>query len=173
MRAGSKSATESFRLSRLAPVRPVDAWTFVTRLEAERRNCAGQPEMLAKNNDLHGNVPDASPVALLLIDVINDLEFENNQSLLRQAKLMAARIARLKERARRARIPAIYVNDNFGRWQSDFHKQIDHCLHDNVCGQFLAEKLRPEPDDYFVLKPKHSGFFSTTLDIVLRYLKVH
>jgi nicotinamidase-related amidase len=32
--------------------------------------------------------------------------------------------------------------------------------------------LKPEEDDYFVLKPKHSGFYSTNLDILLRYLAV-
>lgn len=29
--------------------------------------------MPRKNHDLHGNVPDKTPLALLLIDVINDL----------------------------------------------------------------------------------------------------
>jgi nicotinamidase-related amidase len=129
--------------------------------------------MPAKNKDLHGNVPDESPVVLLLIDVINDLEFEDNQSLLKHTAPMANRIAALKERARANGIPAIYVNDNFGKWQSDFQKQVDHCLHDDVCGKGLVEKLKPQPDDYFVLKPKHSGFFSTTLDTVLRYLNAH
>jgi len=129
--------------------------------------------MPAKNHDLHGNVPDACPVALLLIDVINDLEFENNQALVKQSGRLATRIAALKKRARAAGIPAIYVNDNFGRWQSDFRKQVDHCLNDGVCGRILVERLKPAPDDYFVLKPKHSGFFSTTLDTVLRYLGAH
>src|SRR5262249_40947722 len=63
----------------------------------------------------------------------------------------------------------IYVNDNFGRWRSDFRAQVRHCLEDGVPGRPLAELLRPE-EDYFVLKPKHSGFFSTTLDILLRHL---
>jgi nicotinamidase-related amidase len=129
--------------------------------------------MPAKNKDLHGNVPDTCPVALLLIDVINDLEFPDNQSLVRQSPRLARAIAALKKRARAAGIPAIYVNDNFGRWQSDFQKQVDHCLKDGVCGQGLVEKLKPAADDYFVLKPKHSGFFSTTLDTVLRYLDAH
>ena len=129
--------------------------------------------MPAKNKDLHGNVPDACPAALLLIDVINDLEFTNNQPLVRQAGRLANRIAALKKRARRAGIPVIYVNDNFGKWQSDFQKQVHHCLNDDVCGKVLAQKLKPEPEDYFVLKPKHSGFFSTTLDTVLRYLGAH
>ena len=128
--------------------------------------------MLAKNDDLHGNVPDDAAVALLLIDVINDLEFDGGGALLTQAMPMAEQIAALKRRAKQAGIPAVYVNDNFGRWQSDFAKLLAHCLADEVRGQPLAERLRPEPDDYFVLKPKHSGFYSTTLDLLLRYLKV-
>jgi nicotinamidase-related amidase len=31
--------------------------------------------------------------------------------------------------------------------------------------------LKPHKDDYFVLKPKHSAFYSTTLDVLLAYLK--
>jgi nicotinamidase-related amidase len=127
--------------------------------------------MPAKNEDLHGNVPDKAAVALLLIDVINDLEFEEGRKLLRHALPMAEKIAALKKRAREAGIPAIYVNDNFGKWQSDFNKLLKHCLEDDVCGKPLAEILGPEEDDYFVLKPKHSGFFSTTLDILLEYLQ--
>jgi len=39
-----------------------------------------------------------------------------------------------------------------------------------VRGRPVVELLRPDEDDYFVLKPKHSGFFSTTLDTLLEYL---
>ena len=127
--------------------------------------------MPAKNEDLHGNVPDKAEVALLLIDVINDLEFEGGEELLEYALPMAEKIAQLKRRASQAGIPIIYVNDNFGRWQSDFNKLLKHCLDSDVRGKPLAEMLRPDEDDYFVLKPKHSGFFSTTLDTLLDYLK--
>ena len=126
--------------------------------------------MPAKNEDLHGNVPDKSPVALLLIDVINDMEFDSGAELLRHALPMADRLAGLKRRAKGAGVPVIYVNDNFGKWQSDFNKILEHCLREGVRGRPLAERLRPDEDDYFVLKPKHSGFFSTTLDILLDYL---
>jgi nicotinamidase-related amidase len=128
--------------------------------------------MPAKNQDLHGNVPDKSSVALLLIDVINDLEFENGEKLLPHALTMARNIAALKQEAKRLGIPVIYVNDNFGKWQSDFKSVLEHCLEDGVCGKPLAESLRPDDDDYFVLKPKHSGFYSTTLDTLLDYLQV-
>jgi nicotinamidase-related amidase len=127
--------------------------------------------MPAKNEDLHGNVPDKAAVALLLIDVINDLEFENGEELLEYALPMAEKIAALKKRARKAGIPTVYVNDNFGKWQSDFNKLLKHCLEGDVRGKPIAEILRPDEDDYFVLKPKHSGFFSTTLDTLLEYLQ--
>ena len=124
----------------------------------------------AKNTDLHGNVPESSRVALLLIDVINDMTFEGSEPLVRQAVPMAKRLAALKQRARQAKIPAIYINDNFGRWQSDFRKIVQHCLEDRVPGQEVARILQPAEDDYFVLKPKHSAFFETTLDTLLAYL---
>jgi nicotinamidase-related amidase len=127
--------------------------------------------MPAKNEDLHGNVPDKSNVALLLIDVINDLEFEGGGELLKHALPMAERLAALKRRAKEAGVPVVYVNDNFGKWQSDFKKILEHVMKGDVRGRPLAEKLQPEEDDYFVLKPKHSGFFSTTLDILLDYLQ--
>ena len=128
--------------------------------------------MPARNPDLHGNAPDKSEVALVLIDVINDLNFEGSERLLKYAVPMARKIAALKKRAYRYKIPCIYVNDNFGKWRSDFHRLIEHCLNDDVPGRPVVELLQPEKDDYFVLKPKHSGFYSTTLDTLLEYLQV-
>jgi nicotinamidase-related amidase len=128
--------------------------------------------MPAKNPTLHGNAPDKSSVAILLIDVINDLEFPEGELLLEFAIPMAKAIAALKERAKRSQIPVVYVNDNFGRWQSNFNSQVEHCLRDGVRGKPVVELLQPGDDDYFVLKPKHSGFFSTALDVLLRYLEV-
>ena len=109
--------------------------------------------------------------ALVLIDVINDFDFPLAEALLRYALPAAKRIAALKERARRARIPAIYANDNFGQWRSDFHQQIEHCLEKGGRGSQVVELLRPDDDDYFVLKPMHSGFFSTTLEVLLERLE--
>jgi nicotinamidase-related amidase len=126
--------------------------------------------MPAKNDDLHGNVPDWSAVALILIDVINDLEFEEAEELFPFALPMAERIAELKARAKAAGIPVIYANDNFGRWRSDVNALIDHCTQPGVRGKPVVELLRPDQDDYFVLKPKHSAFFSSTLDTLLAYL---
>lgn len=128
--------------------------------------------MPGRDQDLHGNVPDKSSAALLLIDVINDLDFDDGRRLLEYALPMARAIAALKRRARSRGIPVIYVNDNFGRWQSDLGKLLDHCLDDGCVGRPVVEMLIPNEDDYFVLKPKHSGFYSTTLAVLLDYLGV-
>jgi nicotinamidase-related amidase len=128
------------------------------------------PSLRGKNADLHGSVPDKSEVALIIVDVINDLDFPEAKQLARFVPALADKIARLKRRAKAARVPVIYVNDNFGRWRSDFRALIEHCRKGK--SRSLIEKLYPEQDDYFVLKPKHSGFFSSTLETLLRYLRV-
>ena len=80
------------------------------------------------NNDLHGNAPDQSHVVLLLIDVINDLSFPGNHDLVRRSVVLAKSIAKLKKRCEKLGIPAIYVNDNRGRWRSDISAILRHCL---------------------------------------------
>jgi nicotinamidase-related amidase len=122
-----------------------------------------------RNRDLHGNVPENSPVALLLIDVINAMEFEGGADFARRALPAARCIAALKRRARAAGVPTVYANDNFGRWTSDFRQVIDHCR-ESANGRDIVRLLEPAPDDYFVLKPKQSAFFATTLDTLLVYL---
>lgn len=125
---------------------------------------------MPKNSDLHGNVPDKSRVALLIIDMICDFEFEDGEKLFKHAAPIARNIANLKAEAEKENVPVIYVNDNFGKWQSDFKKLLEHSLKKSHRGHEIAEKLNPKEEDYFVLKPKHSGFYSTTLDVLLEYL---
>jgi|SRR5689334_2431684 len=121
------------------------------------------------SHDLHGSAPDKSKAALLLIDVINAFDFPEADELLRLALPAAKNIAALKRRARDAGVPVIYVNDNFGRWRSDFKKIVAHCREESR-GKPFVELLLPDEDDYFVLKPKNSGFYSTTLDLLLTHL---
>jgi nicotinamidase-related amidase len=126
--------------------------------------------MPVRSEDLHGFAPDKSGAALLLIDVINDFDFPEGEQLLQLAMPVAQNIARLKQRATAAGIPSIYVNDNFGRWQSDFKKLVAHSRREDGRGKPFVELLLPDEDDYFVLKPKHSGFYSTTLSLLLTHL---
>lgn len=126
--------------------------------------------MPGTSDTLHGSAPDQCPAALLLVDVINPLDFPEADRLLRYAVPAAGRLAELKARARAAGVPVIYANDNFGRWRSDLTAVIERCREPGCKGRELVERLHPGEKDYFVLKPKHSAFFSTTLDTLLRYL---
>lgn len=123
-----------------------------------------------KQHDLHGSAPDTHPTALLLIDVINDFEFPRGEDLFARALPIASRIAELKKRAASLGIPAVYINDNFGRWQSNFDEIVKRCLEPNVRGRPFVEQLIPTARDYFVLKPKHSGFYQTPLELLLKHL---
>ena len=122
-----------------------------------------------------GNGPRSSAAstrktALLLIDVINDMDFEGSESLVRLAEPMARNLRALKRRARSAGLPTIYINDNFGKWRSDFRAIVKYCTSAGVPGRKVAKLLRPDAKDYFVLKPKQSAFYGTTLDTLLRDL---
>ena len=104
--------------------------------------------------------------------LLTTLTFPGAEALLRYALPASKRIAALKERASRARVPIIYANDNFGKWRPDFRQQIQYCLQKGGRGRQVVELLRPADDDFFVLKPMHSGFFSTTLEVLLERLHV-
>ncbi|WAS90960.1 cysteine hydrolase family protein [Nannocystis punicea] len=108
--------------------------------------------------------------ALLIIDMINGFDFPEGERLRRQAEAAAERIAALAARARAAGVPVIYVNDNFGRWRSDFRRVLEH-VRTHTAGAAIAERLAPAERDYFVLKPRHSGFLGTSLEVLLHHLQ--
>jgi len=116
------------------------------------------------------NVKHKSAAALILVDVINHFEFPDGARLLKNAFPIAPRLARLKERARRAGIPAIYVNDNFGQWRSNASKLLEYCLRPEASGRDFVARLEPDDEDYLVLKPMHSAFYQSPLDVLLRHL---
>lgn len=116
--------------------------------------------------------PPRRRTAILLVDVINDLAFPGSRPLIRAAEAMSLRLARLAGRARVAGVPVVYVNDNFGRWESDWQKVVDRCAGPSSPGRRVVDRLRPHRGDYFVLKPRHSGFFETPLHLLLQDLGV-
>jgi nicotinamidase-related amidase len=125
-----------------------------------------------KNEDLHGNAPDSCPVVLLLVDVLNDVDFTGNSRLLKSIRSLGKNIAALKKRCKDAGVPVIYVNDNRDKWRSDFSVVLAHCLRPDSPGCPMVSQLIPEASDYIVLKPKHSAFYATPLDTLFSYLKV-
>ena len=114
----------------------------------------------------------ATGTALLLVDVINDLEFPGGEELLESARLVAGRIAALKRHLKSRGIPAIYVNEAATRWVPSFSRQVEHCLAAGIRGRPVVETLRPDAADYFVLMPQHSPCLLSKLDTLFETLRL-
>jgi nicotinamidase-related amidase len=115
----------------------------------------------------HSVFPKAR-TALLLVDVINLFDFPRGKALARRGLASARRIRRLRDRAHKAAVPVIYVNDNWGRWRSDFKAIVADCRRPGRPGAPIADLLEPTSRDFFVLKPHLSGFHETPLDTLLQ-----
>ncbi|WP_211459201.1 cysteine hydrolase family protein [Comamonas sp. PE63] len=111
-------------------------------------------------------VPRAAEV-LLLVDVINPLQFPNAASLVRDASKAALTIASLKARLRARGVPAIYANDNYGTWHSEFTNILAECSGLSGRRGVIARTLAPAEGDLVILKPQHSAFHSTPLQHLL------
>jgi nicotinamidase-related amidase len=113
----------------------------------------------------------AGGTALLIVDMISDWQFPDADKLLPAALAVAPPIAALKARCRAVGVPTIYANDNRGLWRSDLRDVVERSLAVDGDGAHITRALKPERDDYFVLKPKHSAFFLTPLELLLQHLK--
>jgi nicotinamidase-related amidase len=131
---------------------------------------ASPPRERPQRNGLIERVA-AHATALLIIDMVSSWKFPEGATLLRQAAGIAPAIAALKRRCAAARVPVIYANDNSGQWRSDFKYVIRESLELAGPGSAITQQIEPGEDDYFVLKPKHSAFFATPLEILLDHLK--
>jgi nicotinamidase-related amidase len=105
--------------------------------------------------------------AFLIVDVINHFQFDGGEVLARNAERILSPLLRLSRRARAARVPVIYCNDNFGQWRSDFRATFEASADSTTRGGRFVTQLQPSPTDYFILKPMHSAFFSTPLQLLL------
>ena len=115
------------------------------------------------------SVHHKSPQVVLFIDLLNHFEFPDGRQLLKQSMKVADQLVKLKRRARQAKVPVVYVNDNFGQWRSDAKRILEYCVRDEAIGKEFVRQIAPDEEDYFVLKPMHSAFYQTPLDALLRY----
>jgi nicotinamidase-related amidase len=111
--------------------------------------------------------------ALLIVDMISTWDFADGDRLARAAVAIAPRIGALKQRCVAAAVPVVYVNDNRERWRSEFRELVRISIGESEAGAAIANSLVPEERDFAVLKPKHSAFYATPLDLLLRHLRVH
>lgn len=129
--------------------------------------------LMQPNADLHGFVPDKSPLALLIIDMLSSFDSPHTKQLFNEALRVAQVIQHLKTRCSAMRVPTIYINDNDGRWQSDGPRVANQNASPQRRSFAIQQRLQPGTDDYLVLKPRHSGFRATPLELLLNKLQAH
>jgi nicotinamidase-related amidase len=113
-----------------------------------------------------------SSAAVLVIDVLSDFAFDGGDSLLRQFRRCVSPITQLLLRARDSRVPVIYVNDNFRHWRANADELVARGMRPGARGADVVTALAPDRRDYFVLKPRNSGFYLTPLHLMLTQLRV-
>jgi nicotinamidase-related amidase len=117
------------------------------------------------------NRPETPSFALLIIDMINDFDFNYGNMLLEHTKLIVDPILKLKKQMKEKGFPIIYINDHYDLWQADFDKIIDTCKNEGNAS--LIERIKPQQDEFFLIKPKHSAFYGTALNTLLKRLNVN
>jgi nicotinamidase-related amidase len=113
-----------------------------------------------------------SKQALVLVDFMNPLDFPGAEDLAPAALEAARATARLKRELSRRGVPTIYANDNFGIWYSEFGAMVQALLKQAGPSGSIAKLLKPRRGDLTVLKPMHSAFFGSPLDILLEKMGV-
>jgi nicotinamidase-related amidase len=104
---------------------------------------------------------------LLLVDFVTTLDFPGADQLAVPALEAARATAALKRRLHADGVVAIYANDNYGVWQSDFHSLVSTCLGLEGEAGDIARLLYPQADDLTILKPRHSAFYASPLELLL------
>ena len=104
---------------------------------------------------------------LLLVDFITTLDFPGADKLAEPALQAARATAALKQRLHADGVVAIYANDNYGVWQSDFHSLVSTCLGIEGEAGESVRALYPQADDLTILKPRHSAFYAAPLELLL------
>jgi nicotinamidase-related amidase len=107
--------------------------------------------------------------ALIILDMINDFDFLGSELLEPRAYRIAQSLAVLRVQFEAAGLPVIYVNDNFGEWHSERSKLIERAV---AAGSRTTRTIAPRDEDYFIIKPKFSGFYATNLAVLLPKLGV-
>ncbi|HEV7610212.1 MAG TPA: isochorismatase family cysteine hydrolase [Steroidobacteraceae bacterium] len=108
----------------------------------------------------------------MALDLISDFAFPDGPRVRRALQMRAAAIRGLLSRARSNEVPVIYANDNLGRWRSDSQALIARCTDSKRAGAELVRSLLPAPTDSIVLKPRHSAFFGTPLEVLLDHEQI-
>jgi nicotinamidase-related amidase len=104
--------------------------------------------------------------AVIVVDMITSYDHPDGEKLRESAEEALPKMKELLERANDEGVEVIYVNDNFGAWNSSREELVEAAL-DGEYGDKLVKPIRPAHDTAFVVKLRHSIFFETPLSYLL------
>ena len=103
--------------------------------------------------------------AVCVIDMLNAYDHEDADRLTRSVEKVVEPIAALVERATSGGAEIIYVNDNYGDWNSSQEELAERAMGGQR--RDLVEPLLPPDDAAFVIKARHTIFYQTPLEYLL------
>jgi len=104
--------------------------------------------------------------ALIVVDMLNTYDHEDADKLVASVRESLAQTVALIERARSEDVLTVYVNDNYGDFSAGRPELVRSALHGRA--PELIEPIVPPDDVAFVVKARHSIFYSTQLEYLLR-----
>jgi nicotinamidase-related amidase len=103
--------------------------------------------------------------AVIVVDMLNPYEHEDADRLVESVEHAVEPIGDLVERATGEDVEVIYVNDNYGDWNSSQEELAQAAL--NGRRPDLVEPILPPDDADFVVKARHTIFYMTPLEYLL------
>jgi nicotinamidase-related amidase len=107
----------------------------------------------------------AMNTAVVVVDMLNPYEHEDAESLTRSVETVVEPISRLVEAAQGQGVEVIYVNDNYGDWNSSQEELAQRAL--AGARPDLVEPVLPPDEADFVIKARHTIFYMTPLEYLL------
>ena len=108
--------------------------------------------------------------ALIVIDMLNPYEHEDAEPLMGSVANILPSLSELIARAPDAGLLTVYVNDNHGDWTAGRDKLTQRAL--AGAAPHLIEPIAPPDDKPFLVKARHSVFYETQLEYLLRQEEV-
>jgi nicotinamidase-related amidase len=108
--------------------------------------------------------------ALIVVDMLNSYDHEDAEVLVESVREALPPMLRLVERARREDVPVVYVNDNHGDWGAGRPELLERAI--AGCARDLVEPIAPADGTWFIAKARHSIFYETQLEYLLREQEV-
>jgi nicotinamidase-related amidase len=109
--------------------------------------------------------------ALVVVDMLSTYDHDDAETLTRNVRTVLPRICDLVERATRDEdIELIYVNDLYGEWNAGRAELLERVLAGDH--RDLVEPIAPAEDVSFIVKARHSIFYETPLEYMLRQKEI-